>query len=82
MSSWRLCVRNKAAAGGGGAVLHFCFVHTYHALGISKEAIDIVVAMRRRRLDMQEALARQTARAAQPERYLHGSGPVLDSDGE
>lgn len=53
----------------------------HHELGISKEAIDIVLAMRRRLLDMQKALARQTARTAQLERYLRGSGPVLDADG-
>jgi chaperone modulatory protein CbpM len=52
----------------------------HHELGISKEAIDIVLAMRQRLLEMHEALTRQTARTAQLERYLRGSGPVLDSD--
>ncbi|RYU81046.1 chaperone modulator CbpM [Hymenobacter persicinus] len=52
----------------------------HHELGISKEAIDIVLAMRQRLLEMQEALARQTARTAQLERYLRGSGPVLDPE--
>ncbi|MCB2378608.1 chaperone modulator CbpM [Hymenobacter sp. BT635] len=52
----------------------------HHDLGLSKEAIDIIVAMRQRLVLVQEALARQTARAAQLERYLGGSGPVIDTD--
>ncbi|PJJ52787.1 hypothetical protein [Hymenobacter chitinivorans] len=52
----------------------------HHDLGMSKEAIDIIVAMRRRLVALQEALAQQTARAAQLERFLRGSGPTLEAD--
>ncbi|TGE26736.1 chaperone modulator CbpM [Hymenobacter metallicola] len=52
----------------------------HHDLGMSKEAIDIIVAMRRRLVALQEALAQQTARTTQLERFLRGSGPVIDTD--
>ncbi|TGE21224.1 hypothetical protein E5K00_13080 [Hymenobacter aquaticus] len=52
----------------------------HHDLGLSKEAIDVIVAMRQRLVVVQEALARQTARATQLERYLRGSGPVVETD--
>ncbi|UOQ54026.1 chaperone modulator CbpM [Hymenobacter cellulosivorans] len=52
----------------------------HHDLGMSKEAIDIIVAMRRRLVALQEALTQQTARAAQLERFLRGSGPVMEAD--
>jgi len=52
----------------------------YHDLGINKEGIDIILAMRRRLLHLQQALALQTARTTQLERNLRGSGPTLDAD--
>ncbi|UOQ73267.1 chaperone modulator CbpM [Hymenobacter cellulosilyticus] len=52
----------------------------HHDLGMSKEAIDIIVAMRRRLVALQDALAQQTARAAQLERFLRGSGPIIEAD--
>lgn len=52
----------------------------HHDLGMSKEAIDIIVAMRQRLITLQEALNQQTARATQLEWYLHGSGPIIDAD--
>ncbi|MCB2406374.1 chaperone modulator CbpM [Hymenobacter lucidus] len=52
----------------------------HHDLGMSKEAIDIIVAMRQRLVTLQEALNRQTARTTQLERYLRGSGPTIDAD--
>jgi chaperone modulatory protein CbpM len=52
----------------------------HHDLGMSKEAIDIIVAMRQRLVALQEALAQQTARATQLERYLRGSGPTIEAD--
>ncbi|GGF02036.1 chaperone modulator CbpM [Hymenobacter cavernae] len=52
----------------------------HHDLGINKEGIDIILAMRRRLLHLQQALAHQTARATQLERNLHNSGPTLEAD--
>lgn len=52
----------------------------HHDLGMNKEAIDIIVAMRQRLVALQEALAQQTARATQLERYLRGSGPIIEAD--
>ena len=50
----------------------------HHELGLSTEGIDIVLAMRRRMLDLQAELARQRARVAQLEYYLNNSGPLMD----
>lgn len=52
----------------------------HHDLGMGKEAIDVIVAMRRRLVALQEALAQQTARATQLERFLRGPGPVIEAD--
>lgn len=52
----------------------------HHDLGINKEGIDIILAMRRRLLYLQQALALQTARATQFERNLRNSGPTLEAD--
>lgn len=49
-------------------------------LGLSKEGIDVVLAMRQRLLDLQAELNRQRARAYQLEQFLRGTGPVLDAD--
>jgi chaperone modulatory protein CbpM len=50
----------------------------HHGLGLAPEAIDIVMLMRQRMLSLQTALARETARARQLERFLVGAGPLLD----
>jgi len=52
----------------------------HHDLGINKEGIDIILAMRRRLLHLQQALALQTARAAQLEHHMRNSGPTFDAD--
>lgn len=50
----------------------------HHGLGLAPEAIDVVMLMRQRMLSLQAALARETARAHQLERFLAGGGPLLD----
>ncbi|RZK19664.1 MAG: hypothetical protein EOO56_13790 [Hymenobacter sp.] len=50
----------------------------HHGLGLAPEAIEVVLLMRQRLLTMQAALARETARARQLERFLIGSGPLLE----
>lgn len=50
----------------------------HHGLGLAPEAIDVVMLMRKRVLSLQAALARETARARQLERFLQGGGPLLD----
>lgn len=47
----------------------------HHELGINKEGIDIIVAMRQRLLRLQAELHRQTARARQLEQFLQ-RGPL------
>ena len=47
----------------------------HHGLGLAPEAIDLVLLMRQRLLNLQTALARETARARQLENFLHGTGP-------
>lgn len=50
----------------------------HHGLGLAPEAIDVVLLMRQRLLSLQAALARETARARQLERFLLEGGPLLD----
>lgn len=50
----------------------------HHGLDLAPEAIDLVLLMRQRLLDLQAALARETARARQFENFLYGSGPLVD----
>ncbi len=50
----------------------------HHGLGLAPEAIDLVLLMRQRLLNLQTALARETARARQLEDFLHGTGPLLE----
>jgi len=50
----------------------------HHSLGLAPEAIDLVLLMRQRLLNLQTALARETARARQLENFLHGTGPLLE----
>lgn len=50
----------------------------HHGLGLAPEAIDVVLLMRQRVLSLQAALARETARARQLERFLLDGGPLLE----
>ena len=49
----------------------------HHEMGINKEGIDIIVAMRQRLLQLQTELRYQTARARQLEQFLHGGNDAL-----
>ena len=48
----------------------------HHNLGLSPEAIELVLLMRQRMMSLQAALTRETSRARQLEAFLHG-GPLL-----
>ena len=50
----------------------------HHELGLAPEALDIIMAMRRRLVRLQATLAHETARARQLEAFLLGSGTVED----
>lgn len=50
----------------------------HHGLGLAPEAIDVVLFMRQRLLRLQTALARETARARQLERFITEAGPLLE----
>ena len=52
----------------------------HHELGLSKEGIDVVLAMRQRLLTLQHELMLQRARARQFEHLLNSTGPTLDAD--
>ena len=51
----------------------------HHELGLSPEALDVILAMRQRLVHLQATLAYETARARQLENFLRGSGPVVES---
>lgn len=51
-----------------------------HELGLSKEGIDVVLAMRQQLLALQHELMLQRARARQFEHLLTSTGPTLDAD--
>ncbi len=51
-----------------------------HELGLSKEGIDVVLAMRQRLLSLQHELMLQRARTRQFEHLLGTTGPTLDAD--
>ena len=53
-------------------------VRLHHELGLSPEALDVILAMRRRLVRLQATLARETARARQLEEFLRGDGVVLE----
>lgn len=52
----------------------------HHELGLSKEGIDVVLAMRQRLLSLQHELMLQRARARQFEHLLGSIGPTLDAE--
>ena len=53
-------------------------VRLHHELGLSPEALDVILAMRRRLVRLQATLARETARARQLEEFLRGDGVGLE----
>lgn len=52
----------------------------HHELGLTKEGIDVVLAMRQRLLTLQHELMLQRARARQFEHLLGSTGPTLDAE--
>lgn len=48
----------------------------HHELGLSPDALDIILTMRRRLVRLQATLAYETARAQQLEAFLRGAGPL------
>jgi chaperone modulatory protein CbpM len=50
----------------------------YHELGINKEGIDIILAMRQRLVQLQAEVHYQSARARQLEQLLYGGSQLLD----
>ena len=48
----------------------------HHELDLAPEALDIILAMRQRLVQLQAALVHETARARQLEAFLLGDGPV------
>ncbi|RSK43717.1 chaperone modulator CbpM [Hymenobacter rigui] len=53
----------------------------YHDLGLSKDSLEVVLAMRQRLEQLQQELRQQRARVRQLEVFLSGSGPLLDITG-
>ncbi|MBF9236141.1 hypothetical protein I2I05_01920 [Hymenobacter sp. BT683] len=53
-------------------------VRLHHELDLSPEALDVIMAMRRRLVRLQATLEYEKARARQLENFLRGSSPVLD----
>jgi chaperone modulatory protein CbpM len=52
----------------------------YHELGLSKDSLEVVLAMRQRLLLLQQELQLQQARVRQLELFLRGSSPLQDID--
>jgi chaperone modulatory protein CbpM len=52
----------------------------HHELGLSKDSLEVVLAMRHRMQELQQELRLQQARVRQLERFLRGSAPLLDLD--
>lgn len=50
----------------------------HHELGLAPEALDVIMAMRRRLVRLQATLDYERARVRQLEDFVRGSGPVLD----
>ena len=51
----------------------------HHELGLSPEALDVILAMRQRLVRLQAMLDYETAKARQLENFLLGSGPILET---
>ncbi|MBX0291748.1 hypothetical protein K3G63_14955 [Hymenobacter sp. HSC-4F20] len=52
----------------------------HHELGLSKDSLEVIMAMRQRLEQLQQELTQQRARVRQLELFLRGSGPMLDLD--
>ena len=52
----------------------------HHDLGLSKDSLEVVLAMRQHLEQLQHEVRRQQARVRQLERFLGGSAPLLDVD--
>ncbi|TGE09440.1 hypothetical protein [Hymenobacter fodinae] len=52
----------------------------HHELGLSKDSLEVVLAMRQRLQQVQQELQLQRARVRQLERFLRGSAPMHDID--
>ena len=50
----------------------------YHELGLPTEALEVILAMRQRLVQLQATLAYERARARQLEEFLRGTGPLLE----
>ncbi|MCC3154123.1 chaperone modulator CbpM [Hymenobacter sp. BT770] len=50
----------------------------HYELGLSPEALDIVLTMRQRLVRLQARLEYETARARQLENFVRGAGPLLE----
>jgi chaperone modulatory protein CbpM len=50
----------------------------HQELGLSKDSLEVVLAMRQRMLQLQQELQLQRARVQQLEAFLRGSAPLLD----
>lgn len=50
----------------------------HHELGLSKDSLEVVLAMRQRLEALQQELLRQRARVRQLEVFLGGSAPLMD----
>ena len=53
-------------------------IRLHQELGLAPEALDIILAMRRRLVRLQATLAHETARARQLEDFLLGGGEVVE----
>lgn len=49
----------------------------HHELDLPIEALDVILAMRQRLVQLQVTLAQETARARQLEAFLRGAGPEI-----
>ncbi|MBD2769335.1 hypothetical protein IC235_15710 [Hymenobacter sp. BT664] len=50
----------------------------HQELDLPAEALEVILTMRRRLVQLQATLAYETARARQLEDFLHGGGPLLE----
>ncbi|WP_046243949.1 chaperone modulator CbpM [Hymenobacter terrenus] len=53
-------------------------VRLHHELNLPTEALDVILTMRQRLVQLQATLDLETARVRQLEEFLRGGGPVLE----
>ena len=51
-------------------------VRLHHELDLPPEALDVIIAMRQRLVELQALLTHERTRAQQLEDFLHGAGPL------